>query len=194
MAEGSTVEEDRLIEILHGNDWFMSVLQAVRDVHAPDAAVAAGAIRNVVWDHVHGYSKPTPVRDIDVPFFDPKDLSSDRDRFIEDALRKLRPDVTWDAKNQARVHLWYEDKFGKRIEPISSLRDGVGRNPETANSVAVRLRDDKSLEVIAPCGLDDLLNMVLRRNRRQASYEYFLQRLREKRIQQTWPQVTVVYE
>ena len=194
MAQASTGEDDRLIEILTANDWFMSVLRAVRDVHAPNSAVAAGAIRNVVWDHLHRYGDPTPVKDVDVPFFDPDDLSPDRDRFFEDALRKLMPELPWDAKNQARVHLWYEDKFGHPIEPIRSLHDGVGRNPETANSVAVRLRDDETLEVIAPCGPDDLLNMVLRRNPRQASYEYFLQRLREKRIQEKWPKVTVVFE
>lgn len=191
MAQALRAEEKRLVEILAANDWLMSVLRVVRDVDAPDSAVSAGVIRNVVWDYLHGHSEPTPVRDVDVPFFDPEDLSLDLEHSVEEDLQRRMPDVLWDARNQARVHLWYEDRFGHPILPIKSLEDAVARNPETATSVAVRLRDDDSLEVIAPCGLYDLLNMVVRHNPRQVSHDYFLRRLHDKRIQQTWPKVTV---
>jgi hypothetical protein len=63
--------------------------------------------------------------------------------------------------------------------------------PETATSVGVRLLIDDRLEVVAPCGVSDLLGLVLRRNRRQISRESFRQRLHDKRIQGTWPRVAI---
>lgn len=183
-----------MLEILSANEWFMSIVRTVRDVDVPAAAVAAGAIRNVVWDRLHGYTGPTVAKDVDVPFFDPHDVSARRDRAVEEALGRRMPGVVWDAKNQARVHLWYEERFGHPIAPIESVEDAVGRHPETATSIAVRLVHDETFEVIAPLGLGDLLNMVLRRNPRQVSYEYFLERVEQKRISERWPKVTVVYE
>jgi hypothetical protein len=52
------------------------------------------------------------VKDVDVAFFDPQDLRPERDQAVEDELSRLLPEVHWDAKNQAAVHLWYERRFG----------------------------------------------------------------------------------
>ena len=46
--------------------------------------------------------------------------------------------------------------------------------------------------VVAPCGLNDLFQMILRRNPRRVSQERFRQRVREKEIQDKWPQVRVI--
>jgi hypothetical protein len=58
--------------------------------------------------------------------------------------------------------------------------------------VAVRLWPDDRLQVVAPVGLDDLFGLVLRRNPRRVTQEQFERRLREKRIAERWPRVTVV--
>lgn len=128
-----------------------------------------------------------PLKDVDVAFLDPRDVSRERDRAVEQELERRLPDVPWEVTNQAGVHLWYEEKFGHAIPPISSLEDGIARNLETATSVGVRLEPDDGLTVIAPCGLDDLFTAVLRRNQRQVSREYFVQRLRDKRVAERWP-------
>jgi uncharacterized protein len=129
---------------------------------------------------------------VDVAFFDPVDVSRERDRDIEAALRAKLSDVPWEVTNQAGVHLWYESKFGHPIPSIASLEDGIGRNPETATSVGVRLEGDGSIIVIAPCGLADLFGVILRRNPTQVSREHFRQRLREKGITERWPKVSVI--
>jgi uncharacterized protein len=162
-ASSDAARKDELRAILTGNDWFVSVLRMVRERVLPDWVVGAGVIRNVVWDHLHGHKTPTPVRDVDVAFFDPADPSRERDAQVERELSELMPSVPWEVTNQAGVHLWYTTKFGYPIEPIRSIEDAVARWPETATSVAVRLRADDTLQVVAPVGLDDLLGMVLRR-------------------------------
>lgn len=184
--------EQQLRHILLSHLWFINVLEAVRDCDLPDWFVGAGAIRNIVWDYLSGYNEPTPIKDVDVAFFDANDLSGARDKAIENELAGRIPGVTWDAKNQAAVHLWYEAVFGYGVPPLVSTVDGIGTWPETVTCVGVRSLPDGGLLVAAPYGLDDLFSMTLRRNPRRVTVEQFRKRLVEKAIEQKWPRVQVV--
>jgi hypothetical protein len=186
--------QEQLVRILRGNDWFIHILRVARPVVPPDWAVGSGVIRNIVWDHLHGYATPTPVKDVDLVFFDQADLSTEREQAIEAELRRLEPDVPWEVKNQAAVHLWYEARFGHPLPPLRSLHDAIGTWPETAVAIGVRLLSNDALRVIAPCGLEDLLEMTLRRNPRLVTAAFFRRRVKEKRIEKLWPRVRVVYD
>jgi hypothetical protein len=175
--------------IVRATPWLVRALEAARAVDPPDWLLGAGAVRTAVWDHLHGTA--TPVRDVDVAFFDPGDLSPERDAAVEQALRAAAPDIPWDARNQAAVHLWYPRVFGYEIEPLISSADAVGTWPETATAVALHLDADDRLTVVAPCGLDDLLGLVHRRNPRRVSIAEYERRLRDKRIAERWPRVTI---
>jgi uncharacterized protein len=185
-------QEAELRSILLADPWFVDVLQAVRECDPPDWVVGSGVIRNLVWDHLHGFGRTTPVKDVDVAVFAHGDPSRGYERELEARLRRRLPSVPWDVTDQASIHLWYERRFGHPIPPIRSIEDAVSRWPETATAVAVRLRDDDRLDIVAPCGLDDLFQMVLRRNPRQVTGEYFRWRVASKRIRETWPKVTVI--
>jgi uncharacterized protein len=189
---GDGGQTERLVEIIAGNRWFQEVLRAVQVVGPANWIVGAGVIRNLVWDHLHGFAEPTPIKDVDVAYFDGGDLSRERDRDLERRLAELKSGVPWEVTNQAGVHLWYERRFGYPIRPLQSIEDAVSMWPETATSVGVTLDAAGKLRVVAPLGLDDLLGLVLRRNSRQVTREYFLERLRAKRISQLWPLVRVV--
>lgn len=169
----------------------MTILRAVRHCDPPDWLVGAGLIRNLVWDHLHGYSRPTPPRDIDVAFFDPADLSPERDAAVTAQLTAVLPGVEWEATNQAAVHLWYAELFGKTVPPLTSSAEAIATWPETATCTAVRLLPDDSIHIVAPFGLEDLFQMVLRRNPVQVTPEQFHQRLQDKQIRQKWPLVQV---
>jgi hypothetical protein len=172
----------------------MEVMGAVRAVAPPGAVVGAGVIRNIVWDHLHGHQRPTQLADVDVAFFDPLDLSEEREQRLETDLQQQMSGVPWQAINQAGVHLWFSKGFGYSVEPLTSLEDAVATWPETATAVAIRLSHAERLEILAPCGLEDLLGMVLRRNPRRVPYELFLKRLKSKRILDKWPRVRVIYQ
>jgi hypothetical protein len=102
--------------------------------------------------------------------------------------------VTWEATNQAAVHLWYEEVFGFSVPALHSSEEAVGTWPETATSVAVRLLSNGRILIVAPCGLADLFNMVLRRNPCRVTQEKFVQRLHSKHILRKWPRVQVIYD
>jgi hypothetical protein len=185
---------DTLAALVRANGWLMRVLAAVRDASVPDAWVGAGVLRDLVWGGRYGAGfDATLVRDVDVPFFDPSDLTRANDNRVTARLRERLPEVPWEAKNQAAVHTWYPRKFGGgAVEPLRSIRDAVGTWPETATAVVVRLTADDAIEVCAPLGLDDLLDGVWRRNPRRVSVEASRARLDRHRPHERWPRVTVV--
>jgi hypothetical protein len=188
------IYRQELIRLIYATPWFMSVLDAVRTCKPPDWLVGAGVIRNLVWDHLHQYRTPTPLADIDAIFFDPQDVRPGRDHIVQQQLAQRLPEVTWEATNQAAVHLWYEEVFGFSVPALHSSEEAVGTWPETATSVAVRLLSNDQIHIVAPCGLTDLFTMMLRRNPCRVTREQFIQRLHSKQIVRKWPYVQVIYD
>ena len=182
----------RLEGIIRATPWMLGVLAAARDCAPPGWWVGGGVLRDLVWDRLHGEFDPARVNDVDLAFYDPLDLRHARELALERALSARLPGVVWDVKNQAAVHTWYHGRFGVRVAPLGSVAEGVATWPETATAVAVRLRPDDRLEVLAPCGLADLLEGVCRRNPRRVTVEQYRRRLAGKRVAERWPKVVVI--
>jgi uncharacterized protein len=170
----------------------MDALRAARDVGAPDWLVSAGAIRDAVWDDLHGRPLTVVPRDIDVGFFDSSDLTPERDRMVQDALRERAPHLPWQAKNQASVHLWYPGRFGTDVPPFRSCAEAVATFPETASCVGVRLVADDDMLVVAPHGLDDLFRCVCRHNTARVSAAFYERRVAERGWRGRWPRMRYV--
>lgn len=182
--------DEKLSEIICSNDWLMTVLRNVQKCKLPDWFVSAGTIRSIVWDNLHGYKKFTPIKDIDVIFYDSNDLSTERERSAEERLNKLMPSEKWDVKNQAAVHLWFKDVFGYETIPLKSSEDGIKRWNST--SIGVRLQSSGEIYIAAPYGLTDLFEMKLRRNSKHIPKEFFRRKVKERRIEERWPMVEIV--
>lgn len=177
----------RLAAYVHQSEWLLRALRVVADSTLPDAWIGAGVIRDVVWGELHGHFDPDTVNDIDVPFFDPVDLTADRDRAAQRQLTVLCDDLPWEATNQAAVHVWYHRYFGDPAVPaLMTIHDAVATWPETATCVAVRFVDGE-LDVCAPHGLDDLLDGIWRRNPARVSAEVSSRRL--ERHRRRWPNI-----
>ena len=185
--------EERLCHIARSSAWFMAALKAVRDLGLPSWCIGAGAVRNLVWDALHDYSTPSRLADVDVAYFDASDLAAETEADLQRRLHEAMPEVPWEVTNQAAVHRWFEGYFGHAVEPLASLRDAVASWPEYATSVGLCLNDDDSIEVIAPHGLDDLFNCVVRRNPARVSIETYRMRVEQKNYALRWPHVTVVH-
>ena len=178
-----------LEDLLRRAPLVMAALEAAREVGPPDWLVAAGAIRDAVWDLLHDRPPAMPP-DVDLAYFDAADLS--RDEAVEAALRRVAPGIPWQARNQAAVHLWYPRRFGFAVEPFSSSADAVATFPEVASCVGVRLLDDGSIRVVAPYGLDDLLGCVCRHNPARVPAELYEQRVASHGWRERWPRMRYV--
>jgi hypothetical protein len=184
---------DELRELVLGSEWLMARLRLVAALDLPDCWIGAGAVRDYVWDTRFGPGfEPANIEDVDVVFFDPSDLTAEHEHAMERELHKRDSSVDWDVKNQARVHLWFEARFGHPAEPLTSTTDGVSTWPETATAVAVRLRDNRTLDVAAPHGLDDLLDGVWRGNFVRVTDAEYRKRLERKQPHRRWPAVVVI--
>ena len=69
-----------------------------------------------------------------------------------------------EVRNQARVHLWFEAKFGEPYTPRSCTAQALERFTSAIFSVGVRLEPDDRLHIEAPFGLADLFALRLRPN------------------------------
>ena len=185
-------DEARLVALARATPWFMRALSHVRALGLPAWCVGAGAVRNLVWDALHGHAAPSALADVDVAHFDAHDLSPGHDERLLAQLRAAAPDVPWEVTNQAGVHLWFEQHFGHAVAPLHSLDEAVASWPEFATCVGLRMADDDRLHVIAPHGLADLFGMVVRRNPLRVSVETYRERVSSKRYAQRWPRVSVI--
>jgi hypothetical protein len=182
----------RLRAIAIATPWCMQALQAVAQLGLPHCCIGAGAVRNLVWDALHGYAQPSALGDVDVAYFDAHDVQPRRELELRQRLESLLPGVPWDVCNQARVHLWFEGEFGYAVPPLLSLEDAIASWPEFATSVGLYLQRDGGIGILAPHGLDDLFNMVMRRNPARISLDGYAQRLADKDYAARWPRVTII--
>ncbi len=179
--------------LLESNVWLQTVLEAVRAAAPPQAWIGAGVIRDVVWDAQYGAGfAATNVKDIDVVYFDAADATGGGEGGLQGRLETLLPGPIWEVTNQARVHEWFEGYFGLAVAPLASIEEAVATWPEFATSVAVRLTDAGSMDVIAPLGLDDLLDGIWRRNPSRVTLAEARRRLARKNVARRWPGVQVV--
>ncbi len=161
----------------------MEQLRAVRTLGLPDWCIAAGFVRNRVWDHLHGISPPRPPADIDVLYYDTTDLSKETEEGFEALLTALI-DAPWQVRNQARMHVW------KGLPQHKSTADSMIYWLETVTAVGVRLEADETLTVVAPLGTDDLLGLRCRPTAfgRTKRDEYDA-RVTSKHWAELWPRV-----
>ena len=188
----SVAQRRELVGIATSCPWFMAALRAVRGLRLSSWCIGAGAVRNLVWDALHGYQTPSALADVDVAHFDASSMGPERDAALQAQLCANLPGTPWEVTNQAAVHLWFESYFGHAVEPLGSLEEAVASWPEFATSVGIRLEADESLTVIAPHGLDDLFSVVVRRNPARVSIETYRQRVAHKRYAERWPKVSIV--
>lgn len=184
--------EARLRAIARRTPWCRQALQAVAQLGLPACCIGAGAVRNLVWDALHGVAQPPLPADIDVAYFDADDVSPHSEERLRQRLAILLPGMPWEVCNQARVHLWFEDYFGYAVPPLLSLDDAIATWPEFATAVGLHLLPDGEIGIVAPHGLDDLFNMVVRRNPARISAAGYAQRVASKNYAARWPRVTVV--
>ena len=152
--------------ILRGSPSLMRVLTTVRTLDLPDWRVFSGAVYQTVWNARTGRAPDYGLKDFDVGYFDP-DTSWDAEdiviRRVADAFEPPLKDMV-EVRNQARVHLWFEARFGEPYAPLGGTDEALERFVCPAFAIGVRLEADDTISVAAPFGLDDVFDMALRPN------------------------------
>ncbi|GIN85886.1 hypothetical protein J6TS2_22720 [Heyndrickxia sporothermodurans] len=148
--------EADIIEIIKEDPWMMEILHAAKTLQLPDWWVCAGFVRSKIWDVLHGFQKRTSLQDVDFIYFDPLLIDEVIEKKLEKELTMLLPTVPWSVKNEARMHTV------NKIPPYTSAIDAISKFPETATALGVKLNNENQIVLVAPCGLDDVLNVKVR--------------------------------
>lgn len=161
-----TSDAARLAEMVRASPTLMRVLTTVRDLELPDWRIFSGAVYQTAWNALTGRDPDYGVRDYDLGYFDPDTSWDAEDAVIGRVAAAFEPPLRSqvEARNQARVHLWFEGKFGEPYAPLSGTDQALARFVCPAFAVGVRLETDGRIDVAAPFGLDDVFDMTLRPN------------------------------
>ncbi len=163
------------------------ILAHVRDLALPDCWIGAGFIRDGVWDLLSGHKTGEISNDVDIIWFDTEQICPQLDIEIEQRLIGMDPTILWSVKNQGRMHRRNGD------EPYMSCVHALSFWPETATAVAARLTQSSEIEILAPFGLDDLFQGIIRPTPRfrRGKLDVFEKRWREKGWLKKWPMLRV---
>lgn len=179
--------------LIAGSPTVMQVLTVVRSLDLPDWRLFSGAVYQTVWNALCGREADYGVKDYDIGYFDP-DLSWEaEDAVIRRAAAGFEPGLAAkvELRNQGRVHLWFEQKFGEPYAPLTRTDEALARFICPAFAVGVRLEADDSLTVSAPFGLLDVFTMRLRRNPARAVSDEAFHRVATS-AQARWPEAEIV--
>ncbi|WP_256590285.1 nucleotidyltransferase family protein [Pseudomonas sp. DP16D-R1] len=153
-----------------------------------ECMLTAGCLFQAVWNHQAQWPAAWGVKDYDVFYFD-EDLSWEAENeVIQCAQRLFRDlDANVEIRNQARVHLWYGQRFGGAYPQLQSARDGIDRYLIAGTCIGL---DVETGELYAPNGLADTEHGLLRINRKNPKPELFAQKA--KSYQARWPWLRIV--
>jgi uncharacterized protein len=181
--------EKDVTEIIQQDSWMMEILKAAGSINLPDWWICAGFVRAKIWDVLHDFDERTPTPDIDVIYYDSINIDEKTEKHYEKALQKILPTIPWSVKNQARMHV------ANNLPPYRSAVDAISKFPETATALGVRLDDRGNVQLTAPHGIEDVVNMEVKPT------PYFLEskdrmlifekRLHDKNWQAIWKRIVV---
>jgi uncharacterized protein len=184
------MNEAEFLDTVRGNRFNRAILARLPELALPDTWLVSGALFQTVWNLRTNRPPEFGIKDYDIFYFDPDTSWEAEDAAIRRA-QKMFADlgVAVELRNQARVHLWYEEKFGKPYPPLHRATDGIDRFLMPCAQVGIHGNADDT-KVYAPHGFDDICAMIVRPNR---TANFHPDRYREKALhwQERWPELTI---
>jgi hypothetical protein len=154
----------------------------------PACHLTAGCLFQAAWNLASGRDADWGIKDYDVFYFDDRDLSWEAEDVVIRRVNALAGDlsVRVETRNQARVHLWYERRFGGSYPRLSSARDGIDRYLVACTCVGIEVAGGA---LYAPNGLAELASGVLRMNPLNPRPDLF--RAKAESYRERWPWLTL---
>lgn len=177
---------NKIIQLIEKDQVRIRALECVASLNLPQCYIAAGFVRNLVWDSLHNKQIPTSLNDVDVIYYDTNESNETAHLEYESRLSALMPGLNWQVRNQAKMHLRNGDK------PYLNLIDAMSYWPEKETAVAIRQLGNNDYECVSAFGFDSLFDLKLSHNpkRTKAIFEH---RVKSKQWLAHWSQLVIVY-
>lgn len=183
-----TLTAETLVSIAMTNPVNAQITSRLPALGLNQCMLTAGCLFQAVWNHQSQRPADWGINDYDVFYFD-TDLSWEAENeVIHSAQRVFQDlDVNIEIRNQARVHLWYGQRFGKPYPELQSAKDGIDRYLVAGTCIGL---DVETGEVYAPNGLTDTEQGILRINPKNPQPDLFEQKA--KSYQARWPWLRIL--
>lgn len=182
--------ESDVIACIRDDQWMMDVLTHVKALSLSDWWICAGFVRSKIWDVIHNFRERTDLPDVDVIYYDTRNISIEKEKELESQLKLRDPRVPWSVKNQARMHLLND------VPPYKSSEDAMSKYPETATALGVKIDADGKVLLAAPWGVTDVINCLVKPtpyfNQSEERLHIYRDRVRKKQWHLTWSALKVV--
>jgi hypothetical protein len=182
---------DEFLTLALSNTVNVAIIDELHRLALPDAWLVSGCLVQTVWNVLTGRTVDHGIADYDIFYFDP-DTSWDAEdaviRRLTEQLAHLAVNI--EARNQARVHLWYPAKHGLPYPPLTRATDGIDRFLTQNTQVGVR-RSGEGYEVYAPHGFDDIAGLIARPNP-GANFSAANYAAKVSRWKALWPEINVI--
>jgi len=181
----------RLEAILCATPRLVQVLETARQLDLPDWLLVSGAVYQPVLNHLTGRDPDYGIKDYDLAYHDAGDISYEaEDVVIRRVAASFEPPLRdlVEVRNQARVHVWFEDKFGEAYAPLGCSAEALERFVSPLFAVGARLGPGGRMLIAAPFGLEDLFALRMRPNpiRRTGGFERIA-----AGISARWPELVI---
>ncbi len=155
-----------MITILEKNKELMEMLNYISSLNLPNFYIAAGSIFQTIWNYYDGKELNFGIKDIDVIYFNNKDLSVEIDleyyNIINKYVKSKGFNYEIDVSNEARMHLWkMEHGQGEKVKPYKNSEDAMSKWIATVHAIGITKENNK-IKVYAPYGLSDIFSKTIR--------------------------------
>ena len=184
-------QECLLLEAVTANPVNAHLLESLDDKAVPNWFLTAGCVCQTMWNRLTGRDPAYGIHDYDVFYFDSSDLSYEaEEEVVRKALAAIDARANIQIRNQARVHLWYEDHFGVPCNPLSSVQAGIDQFLTLSTAASIRKLSDGGFEFYAPGGLDDIFSLTVRPNVTEGRQHLYAAKVAAWTAR--WPELTIV--
>jgi len=184
-------DQQDFLTLIRRNPINSLIIERLPELGTPDTQLVAGSLVQTVWNCLSGKRPEEDILDYDVFYYDPSDLGWDAE---DAAIRRARAafadlGIEVQVRNQARVHLWYQQKFGIQCPPLEGVHDGIDHFLNQSSCFGVSQHNGET-KVYAPFGFADLFSMTVRPNCRRNLPEIYYRKA--QRWREAWPRLRVM--
>ena len=110
MKETRLLDREEFLALALRNPVNAAISDELFRLALPDAWIVSGCLVQTVWNVLTNRALDYGINDYDVFYFDPDTSWAAEDAVIRQLQGAFASGVTVEARNQARVHLWYPEQ------------------------------------------------------------------------------------
>ncbi len=185
------MNQQRFEAIIRSDPGLMHLLDRLHTLALPQWRLVAGCLYQTVWNALTDRPRGTGIKDYDLIYYDDADLSWEAEDAVIQRVAAATRDCVGpvEVRNQARVHLWFADRFGCPYPRLASADEALCYYASIVHAIGVRLEGEGRLDIAAPFGLDDMFAMRIRPNYTLANAASHIGKA--ERAKAIWPEVAI---